>query len=322
MKNLTIKTFIFSTFLMLLWHSFPCAQDFEKTGTTGFVFLELPATARLQGMGETGMTLPDAGADGLFVNPALTALQQQRLALSVSRANWYVETSHQAFGLTYAVPVIGTIGVQAVYFDFGEIEKTKNPGSDQTGSYIDLGTYTAGAYAVGLSFGRSLTDKFSFGASLKYVRESIDIYHADNVITDIGFLYQTGFHSLRIGTFLQNFGLESNYSQEKFKMPQILRMGLSGELVGSFDDPTRLTLVAEASHPSDANERIHLGMESIISNTLIVRAGYKFGYDEESLCLGGGLRFDLRGTAFGFDMAYMNHERLDATVRYTLVMEF
>ncbi len=322
MKNMIIKTLYLFTLLAIIWHSVGCAQDFEKTGTTGFVFLELPATARLQAMGETGMTLPDAGADGLFVNPALIALQQQRLALSVSRANWYVQTSHQAFGLTYAVPIIGTIGIQAVYFDFGEIEKTKNPAADQTGSYIDLGTYTAGAYAMGVSFGRSLTDKFSFGATIKYVRESIDIYHADNVISDIGFLYQTGFHSLRIGTFLQNFGLESQYSQEKFKMPQILRMGVSGEVIGSFADPTRVTLVAEASHPSDANERIHLGMESIISNTLIMRAGYKFGYDDESLCLGGGLRFDLRGTAVGFDMAYMHHERLDATVRYTLVMEF
>jgi hypothetical protein len=308
--------------LLITCYSITDAREFRKTGTTGFVFLELPVTARFQAMGETGITAINAGADGLFINPALTALQQTRMAMSASYANWYVETSHQAFSFTYHLPLIGTIGVQAIYFDFGEIEKTKNPTAAQIGSYIDLGTYTAGAYALGVSYARSLTDKFSFGATIKYVRESIDIYHADNMIADIGFLYQTGFKSLRIGTFLQNFGLESKYSEEKFKMPQYLKMGISAEIYGAYDAPTHVTIIAEASHPSDADERIHLGLENVVNRALILRAGYKFGYDEESLCLGGGLRFDVRGTAFGFDMAYMNHERLDATIRYTLAMEF
>ncbi|MBD3385988.1 PorV/PorQ family protein [candidate division KSB1 bacterium] len=314
--------YLVALILLIACYSLAHAREFRKTGTTGFVFLELPVTARFQAMGETGITATDAGADGLFVNPALTALQQKRVALSASYANWYVETSHQAFALTYHLPLIGTVGIQAIYFDFGEIEKTKNPTANQTGSYIDLGTFSAGACALGMSYARSLTDKFSFGATLKYVRESIDVYHADNVIADIGFLYNTGFKSLRIGTFLQNFGLESKYSEEKFKMPQHLKMGLSAKVYGTYDAPTHVTVVAEAIHPSDANERIHLGMESVIRHVLVLRAGYKFGYDEESLCLGGGLRFDISGTAFGFDMAYMNHERLDATVRYTLAMEF
>lgn len=102
------------------------AQEFRKSGTSGFVFLELPVTARYAALGEAGVTLRDAGSEGLFVNPALIAFSDSRLALNVSYAKWYVETSHQAAGLTYQLAQFGTIGVQAVYFDFGEVPRTQN----------------------------------------------------------------------------------------------------------------------------------------------------------------------------------------------------
>lgn len=298
------------------------SQDFQKIATTGFVFLELPVTARSVAMGETGITMTNAAAEGLFTNPALISLAPQRMSATVSYADWYVETTHQALGFIYAIPQFGTIGFQAIHFDFGEMEKTINPSSDQTGSYISLGTYSAGAYAIGISYARSLTDKFSFGSSLKYVRESIDVYHAENVVADIGFLYQTGFSSLRIGAFLQNFGLEAKYAQEKFKMPQQLRLGISGEVWGSITSPNHITLLAEAVHPNDANERIHLGLEAMISNIIVLRGGYKFGYEDENLCMGAGLRFSVADKRLGVDVGYMNHEYLDTSLRYSLVVEF
>jgi hypothetical protein len=60
----------------------------------------------------------------------------------------------------------------------------------------------------------------------------------------------------------------------------------------------------------------------MIYETIILRAGYKFGYDDENLCLGAGLRFSVADKRFGFDFGYMNHEYLDTTLRYSLVMEF
>ncbi len=317
-----MKKIIITTLFILLCFQLSLGQDFQKTGTTGFVFLELPVTARAVGLGETGITMIDAGAEGLYVNPALIALYDGTMSLNVSYSEWYVETTHQALGVIYNLGLFGTVGLQAIYFDFGEIEKTVNPTAEQTGSYLNLGTYTAGAYALGVSYARSLTDKFSFGASLKYIREMIDEYSADNVIMDIGFLYQTGFKSLRIGSFLQNFGLEAKYANEKFKMPQQLRMGLSAELYGQLGSPNRVTVLAEAVHPNDTNEHLHLGLETELLNTIIVRSGYKFGYDFENLCLGAGLKFQFQGNQIQTDFSYMNHEYLDTTVRYSLGIKF
>ncbi|MBN1153988.1 PorV/PorQ family protein [candidate division KSB1 bacterium] len=313
---------LFASLFLVVLSSTALAQEFQKIGTTGFVFLELPVTARSVAIGETGITLVDAGAEGLFLNPASIALSKSRFAFTASHADWYVETTHQAIGMIYQIPLFGTIGIQSIYFDFGEIERTINPSQDQTGSYVSLGNYSAGAYALGLTYARSLTDKFSFGASIKYVRETIADYSADNFITDIGFLYLSGFGSLRIGAALQSFGLEAKYADEKFKMPQQLKMGMSGEILGSLDGPHRLTLLAEAVHPNDADERIHIGTESVIAHSFVLRAGYKFGYDDEDLCLGGGLKFLALGTKVRFDFSYMNHDRLDTTIRYTLATEF
>jgi len=295
--------------------------EFQKIGTAGFVFLELPVSARYTALGETGISLPDARTDGIFFNPALIALNTERLGMTLAYANWYVETRHQAFGAAYHHPLLGTIGLSAVLFDFGEIEQTINPTAAQTGSYIRLGTYTAGATAVGLSYARSLTDKFSFGFSLKYARETIDIYSASNMITDFGFLYLTGFHSLRIGAALQNFGLEAKYETEKFKMPQQLRLGVSAEIWGQLAAPNHLTIILEASHPNDAEERVHLGLEGVFARFCVLRGGYKFGHAEENLTLGGGLNFPFKGKRVNFDLAWFEHQRLATTMRYTLAME-
>jgi hypothetical protein len=298
------------------------AGEFNKVGTTGFVFLNIPVSARYAALGETGITLPDVNSEGIFMNPALISAGDQDISFNLTYCNWYVETSHQAAGISYRLPMIGTVGLSVVNFDFGEIQRTRNPLPTETGSYVDLGTYSAGAYALGLSFARMLTDQFSFGMTLKYVRESIDEFYAQNVITDIGFLYYTGFHSLRIGAFLQNFGLDATYIDEKFKMPQQMKLGLSAELWGSREGANYVTLLAEVAHPNDVNEHLQVGLENVWLDHLILRAGYKMGYDDENLTLGGGLRYSHHGKLFRMDAAFMEHAYLGSTMRYTLIMEF
>lgn len=308
--------------ICLFWGAGAIAQEFEKIGTTGFAFLEIPVSARVLALGEVGTTLFDAGAEGVYCNPAAIAWQRSRGGVYVAHTSWYVGTALRAAALTWAQGKFGTVGVHARYFDFGTMERTTNPTADQVGSYISLGSYSAGAYALGLSYARSLTDKFSFGWTVKYVRETIDVYSAGNVVADLGFLYDTGFRTLRIGATLHNFGLDSKYAEEKFKMPQILRMGVAAELLGSSARENYLTGVVEAVHPNDANERLHLGMEAVFGGIGVVRAGHKFGYADEGLCLGGGLRHKLYGTCVRLDVGWMEHASLNSALLYSVAVEF
>jgi hypothetical protein len=301
---------------------------FSTTGTTGFVFLSLPVSARYVSMGETGITLDNAGADGLFINPALGARVDNKNNLSLTYGNWYMETGHHSLAYIRKFPVLGSFGVSINYFDFGSIQKTRTISASEISTlqpednniYIDLGSYSAYGLAAAFSYSRFLTTKFSFGANLKYVREAIDKYYTDNVLVDLGFIYNTGIGPLRVGAYLNNFGLETEYVDESFKMPQKLVLGVSGEVFGSLNDPTYVTVLAEAIHPNDAAERVHFGAEARIANLILLRAGYKYGYEFENFTFGLGAKFVYRARPFRFDLSYMNHEYLEQTIRYTLSM--
>ncbi len=305
------------------------AEDFNTTGTTGFVFLNLPVSARFTAMGETGITLNDVGADGLFINPGLIARGKSRTSITATHGQWYGDSKHQTLGFSHNFGNFGSVGIMFNYFDFGDIQKTRALFPDEVGNlsegdnnlYYDLGTYNAGAYALGVAYSRYLTLNFTFGTTMKYVRESIDSYYADNLLLDLGFVYNTGIGSMRIGTFLKNFGLETEYEYEQFKMPQRLVLGISGEIFGDLNAKNYTSLHFEAVHPNDAAEHIHLGIESKLMNILYLRGGYKFGYDHENLSVGMGTEFVYRARHLRLDISYMNHEYLEETIRYSLSME-
>ena len=329
MKLFKVKHFLVVAMVLIFAINLSGADNFNTTGTTGFVFLNLPVSARFAAMGETGITMNSAGADGLFVNPGLIARSPNQTSINMTHGQWYVDTQHQSLGITRKFGNFGSLGLMLNYFDFGDIQKTRTLFPDEVGNltagennlYYDLGTYSANALAVGLAYSRYLTYDFTFGAMLKYARETIDSHTADNVLLDLGFVYNTGIGSLRIGTFLKNFGLESEYADEQFKMPQRLVLGISGEVLGSLEAANYLSIYLEAVHPNDAAEHIHLGMESKLINALYLRGGYKFGYDHENVTLGLGTEFIFRARQFRFDMSYMNHEYLEQTLRYSLSME-
>ncbi|MFA6617565.1 MAG: PorV/PorQ family protein [Candidatus Neomarinimicrobiota bacterium] len=305
------------------------AEEFQKTGTTGFVFLNLPVSARYTAMGETGISLPNGQADGLFINPALIAHVKTPNAFSATYGQWYLDTRHHATSYVKTIPKLGSIGVFMNVFSFGEMERTRFFAQDEvnafTGNenniYLTNGTFNAGAFALGFSFARQMTDKFTFGASMKYVREYIAEYYAQNILVDMGFFYQTNFSSLRIGAFLKNFGLETQYVNEKFKMPQQMTLGISFEPYGTLSSPTYISVNLEAVHPNDMSEHINLGLESRIANLIMLRAGYKFGYEYENFTIGMGVHFTFKGNDFNFDMSFMHHEFMNNTLRYTLSME-
>jgi len=294
-------------------------EGFTKVGTTGFVFLEIPVSARSVALGETGVGLLDAGVDGLFFNPALIATQTQRFAASAAHSNWYVGTTHQAFAATIQASGLGVLGIQLINFDFGIMTKTRNPTWQEQGSYVELGTYSAGATAIGVSFARFMTDRFSFGTTLKYVQENIDVHQADNLVIDIGFLYLTGYGNLRIATCLQNFGLETQYVSEKFKMPQKLTLGMATEIIGDPQDAYHLTLLLEAVHPNDIGEHFHLGLEGVLG-VVYLRTGYKFGYEDEGISAGLGLNTQWGQRLLKMDFSYADHRYLDTTMRYSIMV--
>ncbi|MGE5316134.1 MAG: PorV/PorQ family protein [Acidobacteriota bacterium] len=306
-------------FILLLICLMCCANaswgqnNFKKIGTAGYVFLEIPVTARGAAMGEATLTTLQ-GALSVFDNPAATGLNTDRHSFGASFADWFAETQHKAAAYSYNGADLGVFTVSAVQLDYGTMQGTISPSADATGSYIITDDFSADGLALGVSYARQMTDKFSFGATVKYVREKISVYKSDNMLFDAGIYYSTGYHSLRIGGALKNFGVDAKYLQGLFKMPTEFRLGASMDAFGSEASDHRLTLAVEATHPSDNDERFNVGGEYWFQNFVALRGGYKFNYDEEKWTAGAGVRW----SGLTLDAAYASYGRLGTVVRFSL----
>lgn len=290
------------------------AQDFKKTATAGFVFLEIPTNARTQSLGEASIALSDQNSSGIFVNPASLGYTKLTHSFSASYAPWLAEINN--YSASYSLKSdYGVFGVGLILFDYGTMPRTVIASGQKV--YEVIGSFKASSLALGVTYSKMLTDKFSFGTTIKYVNEKIDIYSANNILFDGGVLYYTGLGSLRLAATIQNFGVDAKFLNDEFKMPATLRLGLASEVYGGFDDHYRITLTAEATHASDADERINFGCELSWKNIVTLRAGYKFFYDEEAFSAGIGLNPGLDMPVI-IDFAYADFGRLGSITRITL----
>jgi hypothetical protein len=307
-----LKEFFF--LLVVLNSSLLCQEEFKSNATAGFTFLQIPATARVAALGEASIALSDMNSEGIFVNPAIMGFTNTTHSFSASYANWIADIKNYATGYSYNSP-IGVFGVGFIILDYGSMPRTTKSSGQKV--YSVIGSFEANSISAGLTYSKMLTDRFSVGVTLKYVQEKIDIYTASSVLFDGGVLYYTGFHSLRIAATIHNFGTNTKFINDEFKMPATFKLGAAAEIFGDNESEYKGTLIFEASHPNNANERINLGAEVSWKNILILRGGYKFFYDEEGINFGLGINPQLE-IPVSFDFAYSDYGRLGDILRFTL----
>ena len=288
--------------------------QFRKTGTVGYTFLEIPVTAQQAALRNAGGSLvKNSGQLALFLNPAGLGFQSSH-SVGISNSAWIAEIQHYGAGVVITGKGIGNFGLSLNYIDYGEIPQTELVSA--LGEYRRIGNYTAQSMSIGASYARQLTDRFSWGLRTKWINERIHEYSSGNVLIDLGVLYYTGFHSLRIGGYITNFGLDSRYIGDSFKMPTELRLSFAYDV---WERPVHfLTLVGEVSHPSDNPEKLHIGARYQFHELLLFYAGYQYPSDEDPYSLGMGFRTH----GYTIDLALIPFGRFPSVFYLTLQKEF
>ena len=276
--------------------------------------MQIPVTARSAALGEASIALSDMNSEGIFNNPAIMGFTELSHSFSASYSNWFADIKNYAASYAFNSG-IGVFGVGVIVLDYGSMPRTVVSTGQKV--YEIVGSFDANSIAAMLSYSKMLTDKFSFGLTLKYVQEKIDVYSADNILLDGGVLYYTGLGSLRIAATIHNFGTNSKFINDEFKMPSMLRLGLAGEVLGDFNSEYRITLIGEAIHPNNGDEKVNLGAEFSWESMITLRAGYKFFYDEETYSLGVGINPKL-SVPINLDFAFADYGRLGNILRFTL----
>jgi len=332
MKNRRLLTVLGIVLALLICVQGVNAQDgqLEKIGQTGFQFLKIDAFARSAGMAGA-VTMAGTGVEAIFSNPAGISEMQAEGEFLFSRTMWFADMTLNSAGLARSFGNIGVFGFSFVSIDYGDVYGTKV--ADNAKGYEETGLLDVGAYALGISYGRSLTDKFKVGGQVKFANQklgsnlivvdsdsSIIRNEVSTVAYDFGTIFYPGFHSFRFGMSVRNFSPQIKFEEEAFELPLTFRIGVAMDMFDFVSGLSNQSLVLgiDALHPRDYSERIHVGAEYMYSDLIALRAGYKFNYDEEGLNLGFGLNYGIGGVDVKFDYSYTSFGIFDGVNRFTI----
>jgi hypothetical protein len=269
------KTFI--TILLLIAGCLSLEAQ-TKVGTSAAQFLGIPVGPRGIALGGAFVALSN-DVSALYYNPG--AISQPGFSqFLVSHTNWLVDTKFDWVGVIINLDGQSTIGVSITQLDYGEEIITTETNQTGTGE-----TWSAADIAVGLTYARNLTDRFSIGGTGKYIQQRIWNESASAFAVDVGLRYRTDFNGMIIGMSISNFGTDmrldgkdlyrpidtdpanngtnktivSRLKTDDWPLPLFFRAGVAMDVL-TFDD-IRITAAADALRPSDSAETLNVGGE-------------------------------------------------------------
>jgi hypothetical protein len=319
------------------------AKEVTKTGTTAATFLKVDVGARAMGMGSAYVSVVE-DATAMFWNPAGLARVEGNEAM-FSHAKWIADIGMSYAGVAVNLGNLGNIGVSGQFETMDEMERTTILEPDGTGE-----TFDAGSYALGLSYARNLTDRFSIGMSAKLIHERIYHSTANGAALDIGALFDTQFYGMKIGMSISNYGtkmrlggrdmqsqidpdptvtgnnenISAYLKTDAFDLPLMFRVGVSLDVLKG-TGMSNLILSVDAMHPNDDYESVNVGCEYVFNKMFSIRAGYKSLFNEESeegLGLGAGINYSLGGVRLILDYAYHDFGVLNYIQKITIGLGF
>jgi len=304
------------------------AQDNQKLAQTGFQFLSVVSDARSAAMADA-LTSLQVGSSALFSNPAGMSGMENSFDMSASINQWIADIKHYTFSMAIR-PAKGNYGVMGISIqsvDYGDFYGTRVDTKVPLG-YDDTGIFKLNALAIGVGYAKQLTDRFSVGGHVRWVKQNLgtsviavnirpdttdptgqrriaDTSSVINKLTpfvfDFGTQFKTGFKSLVFGMSVRNFSQDVKYVSESFQAPLVFTLGISMNLmdfIGELPLDQSLYMSIDASHYRDHPEQIKIGLEYRFLNAFSLRGGYANDNG------GNGMSFGFGVSQFGFTLDY------------------
>jgi hypothetical protein len=345
-KTMKLSQYIVLSAIMLIIVSpaaIPQDEGNVKLAQTGMKFLSVGMSARQAALADA-FTAADGNSVSMFYNPAGMAHLDGIADLSLGSVNWLADIKHYHMAAAISAGDIGVFGFAFQYVDYGTIQSTILANNSQ--GFLDVGMVKPNAYSIGIGYARALTDKFSVGGNVKYVRQDLgagavnatyttgsdglanglsSISQTNNILGvyafDFGLIYRTGFKSMMLGMAVRNFSPQAKYQKESFQLPLAFRIGASMnvfDLVGFEREKQSLLVTVDAEHPRDYPEQMKVGLEYVFMDVISARVGYIGPADEHNLSYGLGVQYKL----FAVDYAYTPFGIFNQVQRFSVRMWF
>jgi len=169
-------------------------------GTTAAQFLKIGVGARAIGMGSAQVAM-QGDISAIYWNPAALSRMPFTSELTFNHVDWLADINYDFAAGVLHLEEFGTLGLSVISLSVPEdIVRT-----------VDYPKATAARgwqlARIGLTYAKSLTDRFSIGFNAKFVRESVWSESASGFALDFGTLYNSEIPGLSLGASISNFAL-------------------------------------------------------------------------------------------------------------------
>jgi len=314
-----------------------------KAGTTSGQFLKIGLGARATAMGDASVAVVN-DANAMYWNPAGLA-HISKSEVTFQHIDWLADINYDFIAMGIPLGAVGNFGLFAMSMGFPDDKVRTVFEPEGTGEF-----FGASNVALGVSYARFLTDRFSVGFNAKFIQERIWSMTASAIALDVGTFFRSKYRDLKIAVCLSNFGTKMQFAgranllfvdpdvtiegnndriragleMDKWDLPLQFRVGFSFDPIHT--RYSRLTVAADAVHPADNKEYINSGMEYSFNEMFFLRGGFRgWGMDqaEGGLTFGGGFKYRLPGNVtLKLDYAYADYNRLGSIHRYALAVVF
>jgi len=298
----------------------------QRAGTAAAQFLKIGVGGRATAMGEAFVAVAN-DASALYWNPA-GIVQFKKNELILSHIDWLVDIKHEFVGYVHQINNVSAVGVQIISLHTEDMEVTTEFQPRGTGEF-----FTFSDVLFGVTYAANLTDRFSFGGTIKYFDETLDDISMSGVLIDFGTHYKIGIGSGRFAVAVTNFGAQLTPSGEtkllngkvvnkfqSFNPPTYFRVAYAQEVFDN--ESSSLTTSIQLNHPNDNSENINFGAEYWWHKIIALRGGYKINVDEESLSFGAGIKSAVAGSNLAIDYSFSSFGLLGSVNRFSFNVGF
>ena len=308
------RTSIFQIILTILITSQSFAQH---GGTTTYVFLNLPVTAREAALGGGLITVNDDDLGLCRQNPSLLTSTTNN-HFSLNGVSYFAGIGYGYAGFGHSFAKYGNFDAGIQFMSYGDFLSADNTGAQ-------TGTFTASEYAMHIGWGRALDTNFTIGANVKYIYSALEEFRSSGLAIDLATSYTNRTREICASVVVKNVGkqlttytdgnpeplpfeIEAGVTKKMKHTP--LRLCLTLTHLEKYDlsyvDPANSTIVDPVSGDTTQvtigtmdklMRHVILGTEFMLSKSFHIRFGYNYDRRRE-------LRIDTRPAMAGFSFGF------------------
>ncbi len=334
MKKLTLL--IFLSVLFVDAHA-------QIGGISTFKFLDLVPSARAAALGGNAIATHVDDVSLVWQNPALLSKEMNN-QFQISFADYFEKINFGQLAYAHDFNQSGVGAATFHYISYGTFKMTDEAAND-------LGTFSAGEYALSLSWGKALDSLFYIGTSLKGIYSDLETYTSWGLAADVGGLYVSKSKFFCMALTARNIGRQMNkydlsgteplpfemqfgFTKQLPKAP--FRFGVIWQHLEKFDltytDPSLPTvdpLTGEAvdnsvSFGKKCLRHLVLNSEILFSKNFNLRLGYNFERRAEMMMenkkglVGMSIGVGIKISKFKLDYARSAYHIKGASNQFTL----